>query len=299
MRRTGLVLGLSGYLVWGGMPLAFNAARPAGAVEILAHRIVWSFVFCLVLLAVARAYPSFGKVLRDGRTMGVLALASVFIAINWLAYVFGVEIGRVVELSLGYFINPLVTVLMGVVFLRERLRVLQWVAIGIGFLAVLVISIGYGQVPWLSIVVAGSFGTYGLIKSKIGGKVGALEGLTAETLVLFPLAAGFLVWTMLAGTSHFTTGGAGQVLIMLGLGPITAVPLLLFSAATRRVPLSWVGMMQYLTPTIQFILGVTLLDEQMTPARWIGFLIIWTAVLVLTVDMILASRKRPPRVVAD
>lgn len=294
-RRTGLLLGLSGYLFWGGMPLIFAAAAPATSLEILAHRILWSMVFCLFLLVVARGYRRVIAAFRNPRVFWTLAAASIVVAINWFGFLLGVEWGRVLEISLGYFFNPLVTVFLGVVFLGEKLRPLQWIAMAVGTLAVVVIAVGYGQIPWLALLVSFSFGLYGLIKNKVGGRVGALEGLTVESTVLTPFALVVIGWFVLSGNSHFGTEGLGHTLIMLSLGPVTAIPLILFGAATRRVPLSWVGMMQYITPTMQFILGVTVLGEEMSTTRWIGFFIIWSAVVILTVDMLRASQRRPRR----
>lgn len=289
-RRSGLILGLSGYLFWGGMPIVFAAAEPSTPLEILCHRILWSLVFCTILLIFARGFRRVFAAIRDPRVFGTLALAAVVISLNWLGFLIGVSLNRVVEISLGYFFNPLVTVLIGVIFLGERLRRLQWAAIIVGCIAVIVIAVGYGQMPWLALLVAFSFGLYGLIKNRVGGKVGALEGLTVETAVLAPLCLGYLIVLTVTGASHFGTEGTGHVLIMLSLGPITAIPLILFGAATRRVPLSWVGLMQYVTPTIQFIIGITVLGEQMPLARWIGFFIIWAAVIMLTADMLRFSR---------
>jgi chloramphenicol-sensitive protein RarD len=274
------------------MPLVFAAAAPAGSLEILAHRILWSMLFCAILLTLARGFQRVGQVFRSPRDFWTLTLASVVIAVNWFGFLLGVELNRVVEISLGYFFNPLVTVFLGVVFLHEKLRPLQWTAMAVGAFAVVVIAIGYGQVPWLALLVSFSFGTYGLIKNKVGGRVGALEGLTVETAVLTPFAIAVILILTVTGHSHFSTEGIGHLLIMLSLGPVTAIPLILFGAATRRIPLSWVGMMQYVTPTIQFILGVTVLGEEMTAARWIGFFIIWSAVVILTVDMLQVNRRR-------
>lgn len=294
-RRSGLVLGLSGYLFWGGMPLFFAAAAPATPIEILAHRIVWSLVFCTILLIFAHGFRRVLAAVRDLRVLGTLALAAIVVSINWFGFLLGVSLNRVVEISLGYFFNPLVTVLIGVVFLGERLRRLQWAAVIVGCLAVVVIAVGYGQMPWLALLVAFSFGLYGLIKNRVGGKVGALEGLTVETAVLTPVCGAYIIYLTATGASHFGTEGTGHLLIMLALGPITAIPLILFGAATRRVPLSWVGLMQYVTPTIQFILGITVLGEQMPLARWIGFIIIWIAVVMLTIDMLRATRAQRRR----
>ncbi|MBU8579127.1 EamA family transporter RarD [Brevibacterium luteolum] len=294
-RRSGLVLGLSGYLFWGGMPLVFAAAAPATPLEILAHRILWSLVFCTILLIFARGFRRVLTALRDPRVFGTLALAAIVVSINWFGFLLGVSLNRVVEVSLGYFFNPLVTVLIGVIFLGERLRKLQWAAVIVGCLAVVVIAVGYGQMPWLALLVAFSFGLYGLIKNRVGGRVGALEGLTVETAVLTPVCGAYIIYLTVTGASHFGTEDTGHLLIMLALGPITAIPLILFGAATRRVPLSWVGLMQYVTPTIQFILGITVLGEQMPLARWIGFIIIWIAVVMLTIDMLRATRAQRRR----
>lgn len=291
-RRAGLVTGVSGYLFWGGMPLIFAAAAPASSLEILAHRVLWAMVFCLILLGCTGGFRRVREIVTNGRLFWTLTLASVVIAINWFGFLLGVETGRVIEVSLGYFFNPLVTVFLGVIFLKEKLRPLQWIAMAVGFAAVIVIAIGYGQMPWLALLVSFSFGLYGLIKNKVGGRVGALEGLAVETAVLTPAAIATIGVMMAMGVSHFGTEGTWHTLVMLSLGPITAIPLILFGAATRRVPLSWVGMMQYITPTIQFIIGVTILGEEMTAARWIGFFIIWSAVIILTVDMLRANRRR-------
>ena len=216
----------------------------------------------------------------------------MLIAINWLGFLLGVELGRVVEVSLGYYINPLITILLGVVFLRERLRPLQWTAVGVAAVAVLVISIGYGSVPWLGLLVAFTFAGYGLLKNRVGATVGALGGLTVETLILTVPAAAFIGWTLAADTDTFTTQGSWHFVFMLLLGPATALPLLLFSAAARRIPLSWVGMLQFITPSMQFVTGVWLLGEEMSPARWAGFAIIWVACALFITDMVRTSRRR-------
>lgn len=290
-RRAGLGFGIACYTLWGGLPLIFRLAEPATSTEILAHRIVWSLVFCFGLLAVARGFTALGPVLKNRKLVVTLCVASVIVAANWLIFLFGVEIGRVVDVSLGYYINPLVTVAVGVIALRNRLRPLQWVAMGIGLVAVIVLSVGTGEVPWLSLGLAGTFAVYGYIKSRVGKDVGAIQSLTIETAFLTPFAGIFLIWLTATGGSHFGTEGAWHTAVMLLLGPITAVPLVLFAAASSRVPLVWMGMMQYLAPTIQFVISVTMLGEEMAPARWAGFFIIWGALVVLTVDGILAARR--------
>ena len=291
-RRAGLLNGAGAYLLWGFLPLYFSALAPAGSLEILAHRIVWCLLVCAVLLAITRGYTTVWSVLRSPRSTGLLTAASILVGINWLGFLLGVELGRVVEVSLGYYINPLITILLGVIFLREKLRPLQWAAVAVAVVAVLVLSIGYGSVPWLGLLVATTFGGYGLVKNRVGGAVGAVSGLSIETLILFVPALAFILWATAAGQSTFTTEGSWHIVLMLMLGPATAVPLLLFSAAARRIPLSWVGMLQFMTPTMQFITGVWILGEEMSPARWTGFAIIWIACTLFIVDMVRASRRR-------
>ncbi|WP_344246234.1 EamA family transporter RarD [Isoptericola hypogeus] len=282
--RWGLPLGLSAFLLWGAMPLFFPLLEPAGAVEIIAHRVVWSLVFCLVLLAATRTFRSFVAALRAPRTLGALAVASVLILVNWTTYVYAVLSGHVLDAALGYFINPLLTVLLGVVVLRERLRVAQWVALGFGAAAVVVISAGVGGLPWIALTLAGAFGLYSLVKNRVGRDVGALPGLAVETAVATPFALGYLAWLGATGVGTFTTEGAGHALLLAACGVITGLPLLLFSAAARRLPLSVVGMLQYLTPVLQFLLGLLVFGEHMPPTRWAGFALVWVALVVLTVD---------------
>jgi chloramphenicol-sensitive protein RarD len=279
-----MAAGIAAYALWGIFPLYFPLLEPAGAFEIIAHRIVWSLVFCLVALAVTRSWRQFAQLWRTPRTLLLLAAAAVFLAVNWTVYVYGVNSGRVVDASLGYFINPLVTVLLAVVFLHERLRPVQWAALGLGAVAVLVIALGHGGVPWIAVVLAVTFGMYGLIKSRVGGRVEALPGLAVETTVLAPLAAGYWIWLTVQGTSTFSAYGPWHAAALASAGIVTAVPLLLFGAATRRLPLSVVGLLQYLTPVLQFLIGVLVQHEAMSPARWAGFALVWAALIVLVVD---------------
>ncbi|WP_425514176.1 EamA family transporter RarD [Brevibacterium oceani] len=292
-RRVGLGYGTSAYIIWGLIPLLFAAAAPTGAFEIVAHRIIWSLIFCAVLLFFARGFTRTWKIVRSGRTFGLLALASVLIAINWTTYVYGIESGHLVEISLGYYLNPLISIGLGVILLKEKLRPLQWAAVGVGAVAVIVVGLGLGRFPYLALTVALSFGLYGLVKNKVGGTVGALEGMTVETAVLTIPSIGFLLYLASQGVGTFTGFGAWHVVILLATGPLTAIPLILFGAAARRIPLSWVGMLQYIAPTMQFILGVAVFGETMSTTRWIGFLIIWIAVILLCTDMIRQSRRHP------
>lgn len=292
IRRAGLINGFSAYLLWGVMPLLFAAAAPIGALELVSHRVIWSLVFCAILLVFTGGFLRTWQILRSPRLFGLLLLASVLIAINWTTFIYGVETNQLVEISLGYYLNPLISIGLGVIFLGEKLRPLQWTAVGFGLLAVIIVGIGLGRVPYLAFTVALSFGLYGLVKNKVGSRVGALEGMAVESLVLAVPSAIYLIALGSLGLQTFTGFGGWHVFVIIITGPATAIPLILFSAAARRIPLSWVGMLQYLTPTIQFTLGVTVLGEMMSTTRWIGFFVIWIAVILLCTDMIRHSRRR-------
>lgn len=289
-RRRGLLLGIGAYLFWGVLPLYFPLLAPAGPLEIIAHRIVWSLLFCLVLLIATRSLGQFTRVWRSRRLVGLLTVAAVLIAVNWTVYVVGVLSGHVIDAALGYFINPLITILLAVTVLRERLRLAQWVALGIGALAVLVITVGLGRVPWVSLTLAVTFGLYGLIKSRVGKDVTAAAGLTVETAVLTPFALGYLIWLGATGSGTFTDG-VWHATALAAAGIVTATPLIMFSAAARHLPLSIVGMLQYLAPLMQFLIGLVVFDERMPPARWAGFALVWIALLVITVDALRVARR--------
>ena len=291
-RRAGLINGVSAYLLWGLIPLLFAAAAPTGALELVSHRVIWALLFCAILLIFTGGFKRTWQVVKSGRTFRLLTLASVLIAINWTAFVYGVETGHLVEVSLGYYLNPLISIGLGVILLGEKLRPLQWAAVGFGLIAVVIVGISLGRMPYLSFTVALSFGLYGLVKNKVGNRVGALEGMTIESAVLAVPSIIFLIVLGSQGLSTFTGFGASHVVVILVTGPATAIPLILFSAAARRIPLSWVGMLQYITPTMQFITGVAILGEAMSTPRWIGFFIIWVAVVLLSVDLVKASRRR-------
>lgn len=291
--RSGLAAGLGAFLIWGVLPLYFPLLEPAGPVEIIAHRVVWSLGFCVLLLLVTRSWRAFVTVLRSPRTVAVLGLAAVLLAVNWLVYVYGVLNDHVVDAALGYFVNPLVTVALAVLVLRERLRRVQWVALGFGAAAVVVITVGYGRLPWIALVLAASFGTYGLIKNRVGRSVAALPGFAVETVVLAPLALGYLLVIGARGTGTFGAHGTWNSLALASAGVVTTVPLLLFNSAARRLPLSVVGLIQYVTPVLQFVIGVTVGHERMPVARWVGFGLVWVALAILTVDGLRAARRAP------
>ena len=286
----GLLLAILAYLLWGFLPLFFLLLAPANALEIVAWRVLFSLVFCAILLTVTKAWVHLGELLRDRRVALTLLLAGILILINWLVYVFATLTHEVVQASLGYFTNPIVTVLLGVFVLRERLRPMQWVSIGISAVAVLIIAINYGGFPWIALALAFSFGLYGLIKKRVGNRVDALSGLTIETMWLAPIAIAQLIFVSLTTGLTIGTISPLQTISMCLAGVVTAVPLLLFAGAARRLPLTTIGLVQYLTPILQFLIGVLLLHEAMTPVRLIGFVLVWIALIVLTIDRFIGAR---------
>ena len=291
-RKTaiGLAFAVSAYVLWGFLPLYFNTLSPAGAIEVVAWRVVLSLAFCALLLTITRGWAALWVIVRDRRTMLIMGAAGVFILVNWLVYVFAALSGHIVEASLGYFTNPIVTVLLGVIVLRERLRPLQWTAIGLSAVAVLVLAVNYGQFPWIALALAFSFGLYGFIKKQVGGRVDAVSGLTIETAWLAPLAVVALVVITLQGELVMGTAGPTHTVLLLLAGVITAVPLLLFAAAARRLPLTALGFTQYFAPIIQFLIGVFLFHEEMPLARWIGFALVWIALVLLAIDVLRSNR---------
>ena len=281
---VGIALAIGAYLLWGFLPLFFLLLAPANALEIVAWRVLFSLVFCAILITVTRAWPRLRGLLRDRRVVLTLGAAGILILINWLVYVFATLNHEVVQAALGYFANPIVTVLLGIFVLRERLRAAQWVAIGISAVAVVVIAINYGAFPWIALALAFSFGLYGLIKKRVGSRVDALSGLTIETLWLAPIAVGQLVFVGLTTGITIGTISPLQTISLCLAGVVTAVPLLLFAGAARRLPLTVIGLTQYLTPLLQFLIGVLLLHEAMPVTRLIGFILIWIALILLTID---------------
>ncbi|WMD03510.1 MULTISPECIES: EamA family transporter RarD [unclassified Streptomyces] len=288
-RHIGLLNGFAAYGMWGLVPLFWPLLKPAGAVEILAHRMVWSLVFVGAALLVLRRWAWAGELLRQPRKLALITVAAAVITVNWGLYIWAVNSGHVVEASLGYFINPLVTIAMGVLLLKERLRPVQWAAVGTGVVAVVVLTIGYGRPPWISLCLAFSFATYGLVKKKVG--LGGIESLAAETAIQFLPALAFLVWLSARGGSTFTGEGAGHAALLASAGIVTALPLVCFGAAAIRVPLSTIGLLQYSTPVLQFLLGIFYFHEEMPPERWAGFALVWLALTLLTWDALRAARR--------
>jgi chloramphenicol-sensitive protein RarD len=280
--RKGYLFGVGAYLIWGLVPLYWKLLRPSTPLELLAHRVVWSAVFVAVVVTAMRDWRRITELLRRPAKVGLVAVASLVIAVNWWTYIHGVNTDRVVETSLGYFINPLVTVLLGVFVLREHLRPAQWVAIGIGAVAVAVLTVDYGHVPYLALTLAASFGLYGLVKKRLA--VPATDGLLLESGLLALPAAVFLTAIATIGTSTVGTVSLAHTALAIGTGVLTAVPLLLFAGAANRIPLSAIGLLQYLAPTLQLACGVLIFDEPMPPVRLAGFAVVWLALAIFTGD---------------
>ncbi|WP_082579351.1 EamA family transporter RarD [Arthrobacter sp. Soil736] len=288
---AGVLFGIGAYGLWGLLPLYFFVLQPASAVEIVANRVVWSLLFCTLLITVTRTWRVLGAAFRNRSVLLTLAIAAGLIAVNWLTYTYGVTTGQAVEASLGYFINPLVSVLLGVFVLKETLRPLQWAAVGIGFIAVIVLTFSYGKLPWIALTLAVSFGLYGFVKKRVGPRVDAITSLTVETIVLAPLAAATMIFLAVSGSASLASHGAGHFWLFVSSGVITAVPLLFFGASARRLPMTTIGLLQYFAPVLQFVVALAVFQEAMTLDRWIGFGVVWLALLVLTVDMLAVARK--------
>ena len=277
--RRGIVYGLAAYALWGAVPLFWPLVKRAGALEILAHRVVWSLVVCVILLLTVVPRGWWSRI-GQRRSLIMLAGAAAVVSVNWGVYIWAVNHGHVVETSLGYYINPILSILVGVILLRERLAPLQWVSVGLAAVAVVVLTIDYGRLPWIALTLATSFATYGLLKKRVNG--GAVETLTVESALLTPVGLGYLIYLQSAGSLTFGHLGWSHSLLLAATGLVTVVPLLFFASATTRLPLSTLGLLQYLAPTLQFLLGVLYFGEAMSPGRWIGFGLVWVALVILT-----------------
>jgi chloramphenicol-sensitive protein RarD len=288
-RREGLIFGAGAYLLWGLFPLYWPLLKPASPLEILAHRMIWSLVFIGAILAVTRGWSRVRLIVADRGKLGRLALAAAVITVNWGVYIWGVNSKHVVETSLGYFINPLLTILLGVFVLHESLRTVQWIAVGIATLAIVVLTVDYGRLPWIALTLACSFATYGFLKKQVN--VGAVESLAVEAGVLAIPALITLIVIRGRGDLAFGHAGTGNALLLAGTGAITAIPLLLFGAGMRRLPLTVIGLLQYLAPVLQFAVGVGIRHEPMPTARLVGFSLVWLALIVLTVDGVRNQRN--------
>jgi chloramphenicol-sensitive protein RarD len=291
-KTKGIGYGLSAYLIWGSFPLVIAMLSFADPFEIVVWRVIFGFAFGLAVILVTRKFSEYLSVFKQPKQLLWISLAAVVIYINWQVYVYAVADNHVLEASLGYFINPLVTIALATIFLKEKLNVLQWVAVGLGGVAVSILTFNYGQPPVIALTLALSFGIYGLAKNRLGGKVSALSSFTVETTLLLPL--GIVQLVVLAGMMQIQFGYAGLApsLGLAAYGVLTAIPLLLFGAAAKRVPLSYIGFMQYLTPTLQFLLGLIVFQEPMPAARWLGFAMVWFALSILSFDALRQLRNR-------
>jgi len=287
--QQGVAYAALAYFLWGLFPLYFRLLAAVNPLEVLAHRFVWSVGFLLLILAVLRRWAWLGPALRAPRVLGLFTLSAALLSVNWFVYIWAVTHERVLEASLGYFITPLANVLTGWLLLRERLRPAQWLAVALAAAGVLWMTWQIGSLPWVSLVLAASFATYGLVRKT--APLGALEGLTLETLLLGPLGLAGLVWAGSQGLSAFVPAGADLKALLIASGPVTAIPLLLFAAGARRIPLSVLGMLQYIGPTIQWLLAVWLFHEPFGGARLQGFVLIWCACAVFSAELWRHSRR--------
>ena len=285
--KLGLFYGVGAYVLWGLFPLYWPLLQPANPLEIVSHRAVWTMVFCIVVLAVTHALKSTLATFKRPKVAAKLFTTTILISINWLVYVWATNNGHVVEASLGYYINPLIIIAFGVILLKEKMRSLQWVAVSIATVGVIILTIDYGRLPWIALALALTWGTYGLVKKQLG--LGALEGLAIETMIAFIPYCGYLIFIGAKGEGQFGNE-IGLTAVLISAGAITAIPLLLFNGSTNRLPYTTIGLLQYITPTIQFSIGVWVNHEAMPPARWIGFLVIWLALITLAADLVKSGR---------
>jgi len=286
----GLLYGLSAYLIWGSFPLIIAAASFADPFEVVVWRVVFGFIFAALLVSIVGGWKDILQIVKSAQRLKWVAVASLMIYVNWVVYVVAVATGNVIESSLGYFINPLVTVLFAVLLLKEKLRPMQWVALGIGATAVVILTFDYGRLPFIAIALAVSFGIYSLAKNKVGKKIPALQSFTIESGLVVPVAL-VQLWLVSQSAQIMIFSGLVETSILIGFGILTAIPLILFGAAASRVPLSTIGFIQYLTPTIQFSIGFFVFGEPMPAVRWVGFALVWVSLAILTFDAL--RRKRP------
>ena len=287
--KIGLLYGVSAYVLWGTFPLYWPLLEPASPLEIVSHRAAWTSVFCILVLAYQKQLRQMFKLMATKRVFLRLTAASALISVNWLVYIWATNNGHVVEAALGYYINPLIIIAFGVLLLKERMRRLQWFAVGLGFIGVVVLTFDYGRLPWIALALAISWGSYGLIKKQLN--LGAVEGLAIETLISFIPYAGYLFYLGSKGQGQWGHN-LGLTLLLTGAGAVTAIPLLLFNGSATRLPYSTIGLLQYITPTLQFSIGVWVRHEAMPAARWIGFVIIWGALAALATDLVRSAKAQ-------
>jgi chloramphenicol-sensitive protein RarD len=286
--NKGMWNGLGAYVLWGFFPIYWKLLHKVTALEVIGHRIGWSFILLVAILVLTRQWEKFRAAAMAPKVIGIYAIAGILLSINWLVYVWGVNSGFIVETSLGYFINPLISVVLGVVFLRESLRSMQWLAVGLAAAGVIYLTLTYGRPPWIALALAISFGIYGLVKKL--APLGSLYGLTLETALVFPAALLYLVFVEANGTGAFLHQGLLTDLLLIGTGAVTSIPLLMFASAARQIPLTMIGVLQYVAPTLQFLIGVFLYHEPFDQSRLIGFSLVWIALIIFWVESYLARR---------
>ena len=286
--NKGIWNGLAAYVMWGFFPIYWKLLHEVPALEVIGHRIGWSFLLLIFVILLTKQWKVFRSVALVPKVIGIYALAGILLSINWLIYVWGVNSGFIVETSLGYFINPLISVLLGVLLLRERLRAMQWVAVGLAAAGVIYLTVTYGRPPWIALSLAFSFGIYGLVKKL--APLGSLYGLTLETALVFPIALIYLMFVQFTGTSAFLHQGALTDILLIGTGAVTSIPLLMFASAAREIPLTMIGILQYIAPTLQFLIGVFLYHEPFDQSRLLGFSLVWLALIIFWVENYLAHR---------
>lgn len=290
--NKGIWNGLAAYVMWGFFPIYWKLLHNVPALQVIGHRIAWSFILLILVILFTKQWRKFRSAALKPKTIAIYFIAAVLLSINWLVYVWGVNAGFIVETSLGYFINPLISVLLGVVFLRERLRAVQWIPIGLAAAGVIYLTVTYGRLPWIALSLAFSFGIYGLVKKL--APLGSLYGLTLETVLVFPIALIYLAFVGFAGTGAFLQEGALTDILLIGTGAVTSIPLLMFASAARQIPLTMIGVLQYVAPTLQFLIGVFLYHESFDHSRLIGFSLVWLALIVFWVENYLANRVPVP-----
>jgi len=286
--NKGILNGLAAYALWGFFPIYWKLLHQVAALQVIAHRISWSFILLIVFILLTKQWRDFRSAALTAKTLGIYSIAAVLLTVNWLVYVWGVNAGFIVETSLGYFINPLLSVLLGVIFLRERLRIAQWVPVGLASVGVIYLTVVYGRLPWIALSLAFSFGFYGFVKKL--APLGSLYGLTLETAIVFPIALIYLAFIGFTGTGTFLHAGAFTDTLLIGAGAVTTIPLLMFASAAKQIPLTVIGLLQYIAPTLQFLIGVFIYKEPFDQAHLIGFGIVWVALIIFWVENFIAHR---------
>jgi len=286
--NKGILNGLAAYALWGFFPIYWKLLHQVSALQVIAHRISWSFILLIIFILLTKQWRDFRSAALTAKTLGIYSIAAVLLTVNWLVYVWGVNAGFIVETSLGYFINPLLSVLLGVVFLRERLRPAQWVPVGLASVGVIYLTVVYGRLPWIALSLAFSFGFYGFVKKL--APLGSLYGLTLETAIVFPIALIYLAFVGFTGSGTFLHQGALTDMLLIGAGAVTTIPLLMFASAAKQIPLTVIGLLQYIAPTLQFLIGVFIYEEPFDQAHLIGFGIVWVALIIFWVENFIAHR---------